>query len=119
MPISKVKQFIRQLGAPKLTEEEIAKIKSHHEYHGDKLIKGIGSLPKKAVFVRVVDHMGFRDSIIDSFLYDGDVFEECYLHSASEDEEIDLIKQWLKEYPDEDIEILELFDKTKNKMEGK
>ena len=36
MSISKVRLFIRRLGAPKLTEEEIAIIKDHHEYHGEK-----------------------------------------------------------------------------------
>ena len=43
MPINKVRLFIRRLGAPKLTEEEIAIIKDHHEYHGDKKITIMGA----------------------------------------------------------------------------
>ena len=39
MADSKVRQFIQSLGAPDLTAEEIAIVKAHHEYHGDKQIK--------------------------------------------------------------------------------
>ena len=39
MPTDKVKENIKKLGAPKLTKSEIAIVKSHHEFHGDKKIK--------------------------------------------------------------------------------
>ena len=102
MPISKVRLFIRRLGAPKLTEEEIAIIKDHHEYHGDKKITIMGALPDKAVFVRVVDHMGYHDSVIDSFCYKNDCTEDAYIREADEDEEIKFIKKWIKEFHGEE-----------------
>lgn len=45
MPTDKVKEFIKKLGAPKLTKAQVATIKDHHEYHGDKKVKIIGALP--------------------------------------------------------------------------
>lgn len=39
MPTDKVKEFIKKLGAPKLTKAQVAIIKDHHEYHGDKKSK--------------------------------------------------------------------------------
>lgn len=32
MPTDKVKEFIKKLGAPKLTKAQVAIIKDHHEY---------------------------------------------------------------------------------------
>lgn len=52
MPTDKVKEFIKKLGAPKLTKAQVAIIKDHHEYHGDKKVKIIGALPGGGVFVR-------------------------------------------------------------------
>lgn len=59
MADSKVKQFIQSLGTPELTAEDIAIVKAHHEYHGDRQIQIIGTLPHRAVFVKVVDHIGY------------------------------------------------------------
>lgn len=102
MAKSKVRHFIKNLGAPKLSPEEISIVKEHHEYHGDKQIKIIGSLPGKAVFVRVVDHLGYSDSVIDSICYKDDCSENDYIREASEEREIAFIKRWLKENLPED-----------------
>ena len=93
---SKVKQFIQNLGAPALTAEEIAIVKAHHEYHGDRQLQIIGALPKKAVFVKVVDHIGYSDSVIDVLCYKDDCAEDCFIRNATEKREINLIKRWLK-----------------------
>ena len=45
---SKVKQFIQNLGAPALTAEEIAIVKAHHEYHGDRQAFFVGSTELRA-----------------------------------------------------------------------
>ncbi len=97
MAISKVKQFIKRLGAPELTAHEIAIIKEHHEYHEDKEIRIIGSLPKNAVFVKVKDRLGHYDSVIDSICYKDDCSEDSFIRDASEEKEIAFIKKWLKE----------------------
>ena len=81
MPTDKVKEFIKKLGAPKLTKAQVAIIKEHHEYHGDKKVKIIGALPGGGVFVRCISHQGHLDSVIDHF---------CY-----EEAEIRFIKKWL------------------------
>ena len=96
MTDSKVKQFIQSLGAPELTAEEIAIVKAHHEYHGDRQIKIVGALPQRAVFVKVVDHIGYSDSVIDSLCYEDDCTEDCFIRNATERREINLIKKWLK-----------------------
>ena len=93
---SKLEQFIQSLGAAELTENEIAIIKSHHEFHGDKNIKIIGALPQKAVFVKVIDHFGHSDSAIDCMSYKDDCTEDCFIRNASERREINFIKKWLK-----------------------
>ena len=69
MANSKVKQFIQSIGAPELTAEEIAVVKAHHDYHNDRQVEIVGALPQKAVFVRVVDHIGYSDSSIDILCY--------------------------------------------------
>lgn len=96
MADSKVKQFIHSLGAPELTAEEIAIVKAHHEYHGDRQIQIVGVLPHRAVFVKVVDHIGYSDSVIDSLCYKDDCTEDCFIRNATERREINLIKKWLK-----------------------
>ena len=58
MPTDKVKELIKKLGAPKLTKAQVATIKDHHEYHGDKKVKIIGALPGGGVFVRCISHLG-------------------------------------------------------------
>ena len=70
MPTDKVKEFIKKSGAPKLTKAQVAIIKDHHEYHGDKKVKIIGALPGGGVFVRCISHQGHLDSVIDHFCYD-------------------------------------------------
>ena len=77
MPTDKVKEFIKKLGAPKLTKAQVATIKDHHEYHGDKKVKIIGALPGGGVFVRCISHLGHLDSVID------------------QEAEIRFIKKWL------------------------
>ncbi|WP_251546371.1 hypothetical protein [Pumilibacter intestinalis] len=96
MADSKVKQFIQNLGATKLTENEIAIVKAHHEYHKDRQIQIIGALPQRAVFVKVIDHIGYCDSVIDVFCYENDCSEACFIRNASERREINFIKKWLK-----------------------
>lgn len=96
MADSKVKQFIQNLGAPELTAEEIAIVKAHHEYQGDRQIKIVGALQHRAVFVKVVDHIGYSDSVIDSLCYKDDCTEDCFIRNATERREINLIKKWLK-----------------------
>lgn len=93
---SKVRQFIQSLGAPDLTAEEIEIIKAHHEYHGDRQIKIVGAMPHRAVFVKVVDHIGYSDSVIDSLCYKDDCTEDCFIRNTTERREINLIKKWLK-----------------------
>lgn len=93
----KVRDFIKKLGAPKLSEKEICIVKEHHKYHEDNQIRIIGPLPQGAVFVRVINHMGEIDSVIDYFCYKNDCSEDGYIREASEDEEIAFIKKWLKE----------------------
>jgi len=112
MARSKVRQFIKNLGMPKLTDEEIRIIKEHHEYHGDKHIKIIGHLSKSEVFVRVVNHMGHCDSVIDDLCYKDDCSEDVFIRNASEEREIAFIKKWLKENLPED-------ELRKLKSEGK
>ena len=102
MENSKVKQFIQNLGAPELTAEEIAIVKAHHEYHGDRQIEIIGALPKKAAFVKVKDHIGYSDSVIDVFCYKDDCSEDCFIRNATERREINFIKRWLKRNLSED-----------------
>lgn len=99
----KVKQFIRRLGAAELTADEIAIIKAHHEYHGDKKIQIVGALPHRAVFVKVVDYIGYSDSVIDSLCYEDDCSEDCFIRNATERRDINFIKKWLKSnlYEDE------------------
>lgn len=96
MADSKVRQFIQSLGEPELTAEEIEIIKAHHEYHGDRQIKIFGALPHRAVFVKVIDHIGYSDSVIDSLCYKDDCTEDCFIRNATERREINLIKKWLK-----------------------
>lgn len=96
MADSKLKQFIRSLGAAELTAEEVAIVKAHHEYHCDKQIQIVGALPHRAVFVKVKDHIGYSDSVIDSLCYDDDCSEDCFIRNASERREINFIKKWLK-----------------------
>ncbi len=96
MADSKVKQFIRRLGAEELSADDIAIVKLHHEYHGDKQIQIVGALPHRAVFVKVVDHIGYNDSVIDSLCYKADCSEDCFIRNASERREINFIKKWLK-----------------------
>ena len=60
----KVKEYIKKLGAPKLTKAQIAIIKDHHEFHGDKKVKIVGSLPGHGVFVRCFNHQGCEDSVV-------------------------------------------------------
>ncbi|MCM1360203.1 MAG: hypothetical protein NC183_06795, partial [Corallococcus sp.] len=102
MENSKVKQFIRDLGTPELTAEEIEIVKAHHEYHADKQIQIVGALPHKAVFVRVVDHIGYSDSVIDVLCYEDDCSEDCFIRNATERREINFIKKWLKNNLPED-----------------
>lgn len=96
MADSKVKQFIRSLGAAELTAEKIAIVKAHHEYHRDKQIQVVGALPQGAVFVKVIDHIGYRDSVIDRLCYEDDCSEDCFIRNATERREINFIKKWLK-----------------------
>ena len=104
MANSKVKKFIQNLGAPKLTAEEIAVVKAHHDYHGDRQIEIIGSLPQRAVFVKVVDHIGYSDSVIDVLCYKDDCTEDCFIRNATEKREINFIKKWLKNnLPDDEL----------------
>lgn len=91
----KVEQFIRNLEEAELTADEIAIVKAHHEYQGDKQIKIVGALPHRAAFVNVVDHIGYSDSVIDRLCYENDCSEDCFIHSATERREINLIKKWL------------------------
>jgi len=102
MADSKLKQFIQSLGTAKLTAEEVAIVKAHHEYHGDRQIQIIGALPHKAVFVKVVDHIGYSDSVIDSLCYEDDCSEDCFIRNATERREINFIKNWLKNNLPED-----------------
>lgn len=102
MPTDKVKEFIKKIGAPKLTKSEIAIVKSHHEFHGDKQIKIIGFLPHKRVFVRVINHTGQEDSVIDDLCYADDCSEDDFIRNASEKEEVRLIKKWLIRNLDEE-----------------
>ena len=95
MPTDKVKEFIKKLGAPALTRAQIAVIKDHHEFHGDKKIKIIGALPGNGAFVRCISHMGYEDSVIDRFCYEKDCSEEDFIREADEEKEIRLIKKWL------------------------
>ncbi|MCH5165085.1 MAG: hypothetical protein J1G01_01630 [Clostridiales bacterium] len=107
MENSKVKEFIQSLGAPTLTEKDIANIKAHHEYHGDKQLQIVGALPHGAVFVKVVDHIGYSDSVIDLLCYDDDCSEDCFIRNASERREINFIKRWLKRnLPDYELQKL-------------
>lgn len=96
MTKSKIKDFIQKLGAPKLSEEENSIIMAHHKYHEDNQIRIIGPLPHGAVFVRVINHMGQSDSVIDRFCYKNDCSEDGYIRDANADEEIAFIKNWLK-----------------------
>lgn len=102
MANSKVKLFIKNLGAPELTAEEIAIVKVHHDYHGDRQVEIVGALPQKTVFVRAVDHIGYRDSVIDVLCYKNDCFEDCFIRNATERREINFIKKWLKNNLPED-----------------
>ena len=95
MPINKVKEFIKKLGAPRLTKEQAAIIKDHHEYHGDKRIKIIGTLPGEGVFVKCISHTGQEDSVIDRLCYEKDCSEDAFIREAGEEQEIRLIKKWL------------------------
>ena len=107
MENSKVKQFIQSLGAGELTAEEIAIVKAHHEYHGDRQIQIIGALPQKAVFVKVKDHIGYNDSVIDSLCYKDDCSEDGFIRNASARREINFIKKWLKNnLPEDELEKL-------------
>ena len=76
--------------------DEISIIIAHHEYHCDKQIRIVGALPQKGVFVKVIDHMGYKDSVIDSLCYDDDCSEYGFVRNASERREINLVKRWLK-----------------------
>ena len=102
MPTDKVKEFIKKLGAPKLTKSEIAIVKSHHEFHGDKKIKIIGALPHKRAFIRVINHTGHEDSVIDDLCYEDDCSEDDFIRNASENEEIRFLKKWLLRNLDEE-----------------
>jgi hypothetical protein len=102
MADSKVEQFIRNLGEAELTADEIAIVKAHHEYQGDKQIQIVGALPHRAVFVKVIDHIGYSDSVIDRFCYEDDCSEDCFIRSATERREINFIKKWLKNNLSED-----------------
>lgn len=95
MPTDKVKEFIKKLGAPKLTKEQIAIIKDHHEFHGDREIKIIGALPGNGAFVRCVSHTWHEDSVIDHFSYKDDCSEVEFIRGVDEENEIRLIKKWL------------------------
>lgn len=95
MPTDKVKEFIKKLGAPKLTKSEVAIVKSHHEFHGDKKINILGALPHKRAFVRVINHTGHEDSVIDHLCYEDDCSEDDFIRNANEDEEMRFIKKWL------------------------
>ena len=77
MPTDKVKEFIKKLGAPKLTKAQVAIIKEHHEYHGDKKVKIIGALPGGGVFVRCISS------------------EDEFIRESDEEAEIRFIKKWL------------------------
>lgn len=102
MAKDKVRSFIKKLGAPELTEADLAIIQGHHEYHGDQEITVVGVLPEKAAFVRVLDHMGHYDSVIDTIRYKDDCTEDAFIREADEDEEIRLIKKWIKEFQGEE-----------------
>lgn len=102
MPTDKVKEFIKKLGAPKLTKSEIAIVKSHHEFHGDKKIKIIGALPHKRAFIRVINHTGHEDSVIDDLCYEDDCSEDDFIRNAGENEEIRFLKKWLLRNLDEE-----------------
>lgn len=95
MPTDKVKEFIKKSGAPKLTKAQVAIIKEHHEYHGDKKVKIIGALPGGGVFVRCISHQGHLDSVIDHFCYDNDCSEDEFIRESDEEAEIRFIKKWL------------------------
>lgn len=95
MPTDKVKEFIKKLGAPALTRAQIAIIKDHHEFHGDKKIKIIGALSGNGAFVRCISHMGYEDSVIDHFCYEKDCSEDDFIREAGEEQEVRLIKKWL------------------------
>ena len=95
MPTDKVKEFIKKLGAPKLTKAQVDIIKDHHEYHGDKKVKIIGALPGGGVFVRCISHQGHLDSVIDHFCYDNDCSEDEFIRESDEEAEIRFIKKWL------------------------
>lgn len=112
METSKVKEFIQNLGAAELTEEEIAIVKEHHEFHGDKQIEIIGALPQRAVFVKVIDHIGYSDSVIDCMCYKDDCSEDGFIRNASERREINFIKKWLKNNLPED-ELQKLIEEGK------
>lgn len=95
MPTDKVKEFIKRLGAPALTRAQIAIIKDHHEFHGDKKIKIVGALPGNGAFVRCISHTWHDDSVIDHFCYEKDCSEDDFIREADEEKEIRLIKKWL------------------------
>lgn len=95
MPTDKVKEFIKRLGAPALTRAQIAIIKDHHEFHGDKKIKIVGALPGSGAFVRCVSHRGYEDSVIDCFCCEKDCSEDDFIRKAGEEQKIRLIKKWL------------------------
>ena len=91
----KVKEYIKKLGASKLTKAQIAIIKDHHEFHGDKKVKIVGSLPGYGVFVRCFNHQGCEDSVVEHLYLDNDCSEDDFVRDADEEEELRLIKKWL------------------------
>lgn len=68
MPTDKVKEFIKKLGAPKLTKAQVAIIKDHHEYHGDKKVKIIGAIAGRRRFCPVYQSSGTSGFRNRSFL---------------------------------------------------
>lgn len=91
----KVKEYIKKLGASKLTKAQIAIIKDHHEFHGDKKVKIVGSLPGHGVFVRCFNHQGCKDSVVEHLYFDDDCSEDEFVRDADEEEELRLIKRWM------------------------
>lgn len=100
--VSRLRSEIRSFEFELLPMEEQIRLKVHHDYHGDRQVEIVGALPQKTVFVRAVDHIGYRDSVIDVLCYKNDCFEDCFIRNATERREINFIKKWLKNNLPED-----------------
>lgn len=104
-----VTRLIKLLGQPKLTEAEKEIIKDYHNYHGDRRISVVGRLPYNGVLVRIVDCRGRRFSVIDD-LSDDYCTEFEFRRRATNDDEVDMIRDWLKD----DLDLLS--DRTINSV---